>query len=65
MPRLGSINIHHGKLPEYRGSESIFWSLYQGEEFAGVTIHRVDQELDAGAILLEDSVRMSDFDNHI
>ena len=65
MPRLGSINIHHGKLPEYRGSESIFWSLYQGEELAGVTIHRVDQELDAGAILLEDSVRMSDFDNHI
>lgn len=55
LPRLGSINLHCGKVPEYRGSPPAFWELYHGVSQVGVTIHRVAAQLDAGAILAEES----------
>jgi folate-dependent phosphoribosylglycinamide formyltransferase PurN len=54
LPRHGSINLHSGKVPEYRGAAAAFWELYHGEKAVGVTIHRVDASLDAGAILAEE-----------
>lgn len=27
IPRFGSIGIHHGKLPEYRGKKTTFWAM--------------------------------------
>lgn len=53
IPRLGSINLHSGKAPEYRGAAPAFWELYNGEREVGVTIHRVATALDAGDILLQ------------
>lgn len=55
LPRLGSINLHSGKAPEYRGSEPAFWELYNGEREVGITIHRVARKLDAGDILLQET----------
>lgn len=52
-PSMGSINLHTGKVPEYRGSAPGFWELYNGEDHVGVTIHSVTEELDAGDILLQ------------
>lgn len=54
IPKLGSINLHSGKAPEYRGAAPAFWELYNGEPSVGITIHRVASELDAGAILLQE-----------
>lgn len=54
LPRLGSINLHSGKAPEYRGSAPVFWELYNGEPCVGITIHRVSSSLDAGNILLQE-----------
>ena len=54
LPRYGSINLHSGKVPEYRGAAPAFWELYHGEKAVGVTIHRVDAALDAGPILAEE-----------
>lgn len=51
IPRLGSINLHTGKVPEYRGSAPAFWELYNGESEVGVTVHQVTTDLDAGAII--------------
>jgi folate-dependent phosphoribosylglycinamide formyltransferase PurN len=53
LPRLGMINIHQGALPHYRGMPPGFWELYNGERSAGVTLHRVVAELDAGDILFQ------------
>ena len=50
LPRLGSVNLHSGKVPEYRGSAPAFWELYNGETEVGITIHQVETELDAGPI---------------
>src|SRR5262249_59348759 len=30
VPKLGSINLHKGKVPEYRGTPPGFWELYDG-----------------------------------
>jgi methionyl-tRNA formyltransferase len=54
VPRLGCINLHSGKAPEYRGAAPGFWELYNGESCVGLTIHRVTTRLDAGAILLQE-----------
>ena len=52
IPRLGTINIHLGYAPHYRGEDSIFWPLYYGDyEHIGVTIHRIDAGIDTGPIL--------------
>lgn len=53
IPRLGSINLHCGRLPDYRGAPPAFWELMNGERDVGVTVHRVSAALDAGDILAE------------
>lgn len=55
IPRLGSINLHSGKAPEYRGSAPAFWEMYNGESSVGITIHRVAASLDAGDVLIQDN----------
>lgn len=55
IPRLGSINLHCGKVPEYRGAPPVFWELYDGVEQVGVTVHRVTAGVDQGPVLLEAS----------
>ena len=49
-PRYGAINLHCGKLPEYRGMPPAFWELYHGEAEVGVSVHAVSAKLDEGAV---------------
>jgi peptidoglycan/xylan/chitin deacetylase (PgdA/CDA1 family)/folate-dependent phosphoribosylglycinamide formyltransferase PurN len=56
VPALGSINLHKGKVPEYRGQPAGFWEIYAGESTAGVTVHFVDDGLDTGDIVGEATV---------
>ena len=56
LPRLGSINIHKGQVPQYRGQPPAFWELYNGKTEAGATVHLVAEKLDAGDIMTEASV---------
>lgn len=51
IPTFGSLGIHHGKLPQYRGNKTMFWAMYNGEETAGVTIQKVNAGLDTGQIV--------------
>lgn len=50
IPRLGSVNLHCGKVPDYRGAAPAFWELYNGETEVGVTVHQVESALDAGHV---------------
>lgn len=54
LPRHGSINLHSGKVPEFRGAAPAFWELYDGETAVGVTIHRIVAALDAGPVLAQE-----------
>jgi len=51
IPRHGFLNIHGSVLPRWRGAAPIQRSIEAGETETGVTIMRVDEELDHGAIL--------------
>jgi formyl transferase-like protein len=48
VPRLGCINLHKGKVPEYRGMPPGFWELFDGASTAGITVHRVATQLMPG-----------------
>jgi len=56
MPRYGTINLHPSLLPLYRGAAPIQWALINGEKRTGITVQRINEELDAGEILLQDSI---------
>ncbi len=52
IPRFGTINVHRGIAPYYRGERTIFWPLYFREfDKIGVTLHRIDRGIDTGPIL--------------
>lgn len=50
---LGCINLHGGKLPQYRGSSPMNWALISGEKEFTLSIIRVDRGVDTGDILSE------------
>jgi len=60
LPRCGCINIHTGKLPKYRGMMPNFWNLYYGERSTGITIHTMDEKIDAGKIVLQKDVEIKE-----
>jgi methionyl-tRNA formyltransferase len=51
IPTHGFINVHASILPKYRGAAPIQRAIERGETTTGVTIMRVDEELDHGAML--------------
>ena len=55
LPKLGCFNLHTAKLPKNRGMMPNFWSLYNYDtnQTSAITIHRMNQELDDGEILLQ------------
>jgi folate-dependent phosphoribosylglycinamide formyltransferase PurN len=53
IPRLGTFNMHLGKLPEHKGGLSAFWVLRFGDAQAGASLHRVIEQIDEGEIVGE------------
>jgi len=51
IPARGFLNIHGSILPKYRGAAPIQRAIEHGETVTGVTIMRVDEELDHGPML--------------
>jgi phosphoribosylglycinamide formyltransferase-1 len=57
------LNIHPSLLPSFPGLESQRQALEYGVKFAGCTVHFVDENLDAGPIVLQATVRVLDDDS--
>ena len=53
LPPLGCINVHASLLPRYRGAAPIHRAVMAGETETGVSIMRVEEQMDAGPILLQ------------
>lgn len=48
----GTINVHHGLVPNYRGEHTLFWPLYYRDyDHVGVTVHYIDDGVDTGQVL--------------
>jgi len=56
------LNIHPSLLPSFPGLESQRQALEYGVKFAGCTVHFVDENLDAGPIILQSVVPVNDDD---
>lgn len=48
---LGVVNIHNGKLPQYRGANPIQWAIINDERETAATLHYMVAEVDAGAVI--------------
>lgn len=53
VPRVMSVNLHGGKVPAYRGSSPMNWTLIRGEKRFTLSVLRVDSGIDSGDVLLE------------
>ncbi len=58
LPSKGCINIHNGKLPNYRGMLPNFWQMYHGEKSIGITVHEINSNIDEGRIILQEDVEI-------
>jgi methionyl-tRNA formyltransferase len=59
LPKYGCVNIHASLLPAYRGAAPINWAIIRGESRTGITIMQMDEGMDTGAILLQESIPIS------
>jgi methionyl-tRNA formyltransferase len=49
--RLGAIGAHPSLLPRHRGPDPTYWAIVSGDTETGVTVHRIEEDYDTGAIL--------------
>lgn len=52
-------NIHFSLLPAYKGVYPSVWPILNGEEYAGVTLHKMDQGIDTGDIIAQKRFKLS------
>lgn len=62
MPPMGTVNLHGSLLPQYRGAAPINWAVINGEKETGVTTFKLQQDIDTGNILLQDSFPIGEKD---
>lgn len=61
-PKYGCINVHASLLPELRGGAPIHYAIIQGKEKTGISIMYMVEKLDAGDILTQIEVPVTDTD---
>jgi methionyl-tRNA formyltransferase len=55
-PRYGCVNIHASLLPRWRGAAPIQRAILAGDAMTGITIMQMDEGLDTGPILLQETI---------
>ncbi len=65
IPPLGVINLHGGRLPQYRGAAPINWQIINGEKIGGCCILFVDTGIDTGPIIRQQLYSIESEDTHI
>lgn len=64
LPENGFYNIHPGPLPQYRGPDPVFQQLKNQETLAGVTLHKLDEGMDTGPVVLSEMVKIDPQDTY-
>ena len=60
LPSNGTINLHTSLLPNYRGAAPINWVLINGEKETGITTFFIDQQIDSGAIIKQEKIKLTE-----
>jgi methionyl-tRNA formyltransferase len=59
-PKHGCLNIHASLLPRWRGAAPIQRAILAGDPETGITIMQMDEGLDTGAMLLQETIPITD-----
>ncbi|MDD5147461.1 MAG: methionyl-tRNA formyltransferase [Candidatus Daviesbacteria bacterium] len=62
-PKYGCINVHPSLLPKYRGPSPIQEAILKGDRISGITVIKMDEEVDHGPIIYQEEMELSDMDN--
>jgi methionyl-tRNA formyltransferase len=52
----GMLNMHGGRIPEYRGANVLQWQIINGEKELAITWHEIVEAVDAGPIWAESTI---------
>lgn len=63
IPHLGCINMHSGKLPEYKGTAVLNWQIINNEKVIGLSILFIDEGIDTGDVIKETFFELGINDN--
>ena len=58
LPANGTFNLHASLLPHYRGAAPINWALINGETKTGVTTFFIDEQIDTGDLILQETINI-------
>ena len=64
MPSHGSLNIHPSLLPKYRGPSPLPTSILDDVKNTGVTIIKMDKEMDHGPIIAQKEITINEWPNY-
>jgi methionyl-tRNA formyltransferase len=64
LPPKGFINFHYGLLPQCRGPQPILRHLLNNDKEAGVTVHKVDEGIDTGPVIMQEKISIEDNDTY-
>ena len=59
-PKYGCINVHGSLLPKLRGGAPIHWAIINGEKVTGMTVMSMSSKMDAGDIISQRSLEISE-----
>tara|TARA_B100000963_G_scaffold272082_1_gene240271 strand:- start:1580 stop:2455 length:876 start_codon:yes stop_codon:yes gene_type:complete len=62
LTKYGSINLHAGKLPKYRGGSPLNWQIINGEKKIYISTIKMSKGIDTGKIIKEYSFKLYDKD---
>lgn len=62
-PKLGTFNLHASLLPDYRGAAPINWAIINGETKTGVSTFYINEDIDTGSILKQETVSIGETDS--
>jgi len=60
IPKHGAVNLHPSLLPKYRGAAPINHALLHGDKVTGITSILMNSRMDAGDIILQETVAIND-----
>lgn len=58
LPPFGALNVHASLLPKYRGASPIQAALLHGDQETGVTLMKMDEQMDTGPILAQEKIKV-------
>jgi len=59
-PQFGCINVHPSLLPKYRGPSPIQTAILNGDAATGVTIYKMDEQIDHGTIIAQEKIQIKE-----